>query len=409
MNYKTILIPISLVLAGSAWAQNEPTLDQLVARALKASPIVAARQLQVEEAQASTRSAGSPKNAELEIAPGVGFTNSNFMLGQSFDLSGTRAARARRARAEAEVAKARLRETQLDVGSDFLTAYASYAAALTNESNAKAGVDIAKATVESIRKRIEIGEAPALQLTRAEVELNRAEQSLTLATAELAVNRSIVNSLLGSVPTAEIPVVTWTPSADDVTFARTALGRHPMALEARARIEGARAAELEARRTGLPSLFAGVAADTWSMDRRPFQNENIGLQLRLTMPLFDRGENRYAIRSAEAAVKAREAELLEAERQIALDIQTAVQHLIAAREVAQSYETGIVPKAQQMVQAMQSGLESGLTSFLELLEAQKTLAQLSREASDAKRNLRLAEIRYLTAAASLPGLEDPKP
>ncbi|MBV6457321.1 MAG: hypothetical protein HONBIEJF_00429 [Fimbriimonadaceae bacterium] len=409
MTYKRTLVPLSLALAGLAWAQNEPTLDQLAAQALKASPIVAARQLQVEEAQASARSAGSPKNAELEIAPGVGFTNSNFVLGQSFDLSGARAARARRARAEAEVAKARLRETQLDVGSDFLTAYASYAAALTNESNARAGVEVAKATIEAIRKRIEIGEAPALQLTRAEIELNRAEQSLTLATADLSANRLIVNSLLGSEPTAEIPLVTWTPSADDAALAQAALGRHPMALEARARIEAARAAELEARRTGLPSLFAGVAADTWSLDRRPFQNENIGLQLRLTMPLFDRGENRYAIRSAEAALKGREAELRAAEREIALDIQTARQNLTSAREVAQSYETGIVPKAQQMVKAMQSGLESGLTSFLELLEAQKTLAQLTREASDAKRNLRLAEVRFLTAAASLPGLEDPKP
>ncbi len=409
MNNKTILIPISLVLAGSAWAQDESTLDKLVAQALKASQIVSARQLQVEEAQEFARSAGSPKNAELEIAPGVGFTNSNFVLGQSFDLSGTRAARARRARAEAEVAKARLRATLLVAGSDFLTAYASYVAALTNESNAKAGVDIAKATVEAIRKRIEIGEAPALQLTRAEVELNRAEQYLTLATADLSINRSIVNSLLGSVPTAEIPVVTWTPSADDALLAQTALGRHPMALEARARIEAARAAEMEARRTGLPSLFAGVAADTWSLDRRPFQNENVGLQLRLTMPLFDRGENRYAIRGAEAALKGREAELREAEREIALDIQTALQNLTAARQVAQSYETGIVPKAQQMVKAMQSGLESGLTSFLEVLEAQKALAQLTREASDAKRNLRLAEVRFLTAAASLPGLEDPKP
>lgn len=409
MTYKTILIPISLILAESAQAQIEPTLDQLVAQSVKASPIVAARQLQVEEAWAAARSAGSPRNPELEIAPGVGFTNSNFVLGQSFDLSGGRAARARRARAEAEVAKARLRESQIDVGSDFLTAYASYAVALTNESNAKAGVDIAKATVEAIRKRIEIGEAPALQLTRAELELNRAEQSLTLATADLSVNRSIVNSLLGSEPTTEIPVVTWTPSAVDTVLAQTALERHPMALEARARIEAARATDLEARRTGLPSLFAGVAADTWSLDRRPFQNENIGLQLRLTMPVFDRGENRYAIRSAGAAVKGREAELREAERKIALDIQTALEQLTAAREIAKSYETGIVPKAQQMVKAMQSGLESGLTSFLEVLEAQKTLAQLTREATDAKRNLRLAEVRFLTAAASLPGLEDPKP
>jgi outer membrane protein TolC len=194
---------------------------------------------------------------------------------------------------------------------------------------------------------------------------------------------------------------------DEATLAQAALSRHPGALEARANVEAARATESEARRRGLPSVFAGVAADTWSLDRRPFQSEAIGLQLRLSMPLFDRGENRHALRSAEAARMGREAELEEAERRIALELETASQHLAAARGVADSYSSGIVPRARHMVKAMQEGLASGLSSFLEVLEAQQALAQLMREASEAERNLRLAEVRFFAAAAALPGLENP--
>lgn len=409
LTQKTILTSLILILATHVRAQTEPSVDQLVFRAVASNPIVAARMFQVQEAEAMAKSLGSPKNLELEIAPGVGFTNSNFVLGQSFDFSGTRAAKAQRAKAEVEVARASLRRAQMAVGAEFLSAYASYLASRRNEASATSGVEIARATVEGIRKRIEIGEAPAVQLTRAEVELNRAEQAMTLAQSDVETSRASVNSLLGQLSITDVPGPAWSPVSDVRALSQGALLRRPEAVEALAHIEVAKAGELEARRAGLPSLFAGVAADTWSLDRRPAQRDNIGLQVRLTMPLFDRGENRFAVRSAEAARKGREAELKDAERRINLDIETATSNLSAAREVAKSYETGIVPKAEQMVKAMQSGLESGLTSFLEVLEAQKTLFQLRREASDATRNLHLAEVRFLTATAALPGLETPKP
>jgi outer membrane protein TolC len=301
------------------------------------------------------------------------------------------------------VAQANLRKAQFAVAAELLAAYATYRTAVANEANAASGVQIASTTVEVVRKRIEIGEAPSLQLTRAEIELNRAEQALVLARSDVAASRATVNSLIGKPSASEVPLAAWVAVPD--TGPEDALKRRPEALEALAHIEVARASELEARRLGSPSFFAGIAADTWSLDRRPFQRDNIGLQLRVSLPLFDLGENRFALRAAESSGKGREAELKSAERRILLDIETATSLMHAAREVAKSSETGIVPRAEQMVKAMQSGLEAGITSFLEVLEAQRTLSQLKREASDAMRSLLLAEVRYLTAIAQFPGLE----
>ncbi len=385
--------------------REEPSLAQLVAQAVLASPTVVARQHQVKEAEAMAKSLGSPKNPELEIAPGVGFTNSNFVLGQSFDLSGTRAARAQRARAETNVARANLRRAELSVGAEFLTAFSAHLASQRNTESANAGLVDARATVDAIKKRIEIGEAPALQLTRAEIELSRAEQILLLASSDLVTSSAALNSLLAQPTSKIIAVASWISVGNTTTVTDTAMRRRPEAMEAQAHIEIAKATELEARREGRPSLFAGIAADTWSLDRRPFQRDNVGLQLSFSMPIFDRGENRLAVRSAESGRKAREAELKDAHRRIALDIETATNKLATAREVARSYEAGILPKAEQMVRAMQSGLEMGLTNFLEVLEAQKTLSQLRREFSDAIRSVHLAEIRFFEATANLPGLE----
>jgi outer membrane protein, heavy metal efflux system len=226
-----------------------------------------------------------------------------------------------------------------------------------------------------------------------------------LADSDLLTSTATLNSLLAQPTLTMVSMAAWVPVDDSTRVGDKALMHRPEALEAQAHIEIAKATEQEARRQGRPSLFAGIATDTWSLDRRPLQRENVGLQLSFSMPLFDRGENRLALRAAEAGRKAREAELKDVHRRITLDIEMATNRLTTAREVARSYETGILPKAEQMVRAMQSGLESGLTSFLEVLEAQRTLAQLRREFSDATRNVHLAEISFFEATANLPGLE----
>lgn len=405
MKLKSTLFLQITFLAVLANAQVEAPVSNLVAQAIANNPTVAARELQVLEAELTAKSLGSTKNPQLELSPGVGFTNSNFVLEQSLDLFGSRSARATRAKAEIGIARANLRRAKLAVASESLNAYVQYRSALTIEANAVSGVENAKATVEAIKKRIEIGEAPALHLTRAEVELSRAEQALTLAKSEVLASRSTVNSLIGKPLTAELQIFALSTTVENDALVSGAVARRPETVEARSRVEIARAAEAEARKLGSPNVFAGVAADTWSLDRKPFQSSNLGLQFRFSMPLFDRGENRNSVRAAEALLKSREAEATDAERRVLLEVNVASNQLKAAREVAQSYETGIVPKAEQMLTAMRAGLASGLTSFLEVLEAQRTLFQLKRESADATRNLQLAELRFLTAVAQLPGLE----
>ena len=62
-----------------------------------------------------------------------------------------------------------------------------------------------------------------------------------------------------------------------------------------------------------------------------------------------------------------------------------------------------------MLSAMQSGFESGLTGFLDVLEAQRSLEGLRSEASSAQLRLHLALVRMAAATAHIPGLEVPQP
>lgn len=399
---RIVLLILFCIVAPIGIAQDSVSASDLVAQAISASQTVAARALDVQEADAAARAMASPKSPQIEIAPGLGFTNSNVVLGQSFDLWGSRAAHAQRLRAKVKIAQAALLKAKLEVGSEVLSAYAEYLLSNDNEANSKAYVDVVRATWKAIEKRVEIGEAPAVQLTRAEIEVRKAEQALVQASNEVLISKATVNSLLGKPASAEVASASWISSfkpGDIVKSTRSEL------MAAMAEVEVAKAQELEALRSSSPTVFAGVAADVWSLNRRPFQRNDVGLQLSVSLPLFDQGENRYSRHSAKAGRLAKEAELREVERLIDLEIVKARHDLNAAQTLALGYQSGILPKAQEMVQSMQVGLEQGLISFLEVLEAQKALVELHRLAVEAVRTRQLAEVRFLAATGSLPGLE----
>lgn len=402
------LFYVSILVAsiGTAQAQTPLGPEQIVQKALDASPAIRAQVSRHQATLQTAKSLGSGQNPELEIAPGIGFTNSNFVLGQTFDLSGKRSAQTRIAQAEAKEALAELQRTRLHVAELVLAAYADYLWSVEMEAFASQTVEAAQQILSGVAKRVGLGEAPAVQRTRAEVELLRAQQAQIEARAKLASNLAVLNQALGIPFKEQTSVQGWLTIGFKEGAETRAISVRPEVMLARARIDAARAGEDEAKSLGRPSLFAGVAADTWSLNRNPFRSENLGLQVSLKMPLIDRGENRFALKSAEFTRKAREEDLRTAERLVMLEVEQATIGMTAATQVASSYASGIVPKAEEMLSVMRQGYESGLVNFLEVLEAQQTLSSLRREAADATRALRFAEVRYLAAIGQFPGLEN---
>jgi cobalt-zinc-cadmium efflux system outer membrane protein len=174
---------------------------------------------------------------------------------------------------------------------------------------------------------------------------------------------------------------------------------------AEAELESARSQVQAAKTLGKPTFSAGIASDFWGLDRPESRNQSIGLQFLLRAPLGDRGENSYAVRAAESNVARYQEFLKDANRLAELERDTAAKALSSAKSVSNSFEAGILPKAQEMLVSMRQGYETGLISLLEVLEAQQTLQRLRRESADASHKLRLAETRYLKATGLLPGIE----
>ncbi|MBM3460339.1 MAG: TolC family protein, partial [Armatimonadetes bacterium] len=126
-----------------------------------------------------------------------------------------------------------------------------------------------------------------------------------------------------------------------------------------------------ARAQGRPELHADLAADFWSLDREPFRGDALGFQARLSFPLLDRSRRRAEVDQAQAGVREQEAEVAGVLRTVESELRRAAAELTAAREVVLNYRTGILPRSEELLTATQRGFEAGLSSFLEVLEAQR--------------------------------------
>lgn len=406
-------------LAVAAWAlfaPNSPaqaqavalTAEEAVRMAVERDPGVLAARSRVEGAAAGVRSARAPFNPQGEIAPGVGFTNGNALLSQQIDIGGRRSAQAKSAEGLRGAAAAELELARLQAAAMARAVYFDLVRARAAEAAATEAAALARQVREAVRRRFEIGEAPQVQVTRAEIEVARVEQEVARASGEARSRLTMFNLLLGRSATeaAELSDSLKVPAKNDSpsSLIEQAERQRPELTAARALIEARRGEVAVAKSQRRPELFAEVASDLWSLDRDPFNSRNIGFQARLSFPLFDRGRVRGLEDQARAGVRTQEAELAVTRRTIGIEVERAAAELRAAREVALSYEATILPQTQDLLRSTRSGFDIGLTSFLEVLEAQRLARTTQTEYLKAVFDAVSARIALDRALGSIPGL-----
>ncbi|MGU3304803.1 TolC family protein [Pseudomonas sp. M5A4_2d] len=177
---------------------------------------------------------------------------------------------------------------------------------------------------------------------------------------------------------------------------------HPSLVAAKARLNAAKAAIDESKAEGRPTLsFVANASDVQlnqSMalngDSRTRDN-SIGLQLNI--PLFEGFERTYQLRSAQARLEAREAEVIDVEQRISIDLWGNYQTLIT--------ETGSLERTAEWVEQSNQALEvvqgryrAGVGSMIELLNALTAYATAEQQHINALNSWQMARLKL---AASL--------
>lgn len=390
--------------------KEELTLAEVLAIVDARNPALAAARKGIDLATAQIWDARLYPNPSLELAledfktkDRRAFDHAKRLVGVGLPVvvSGRIAAATRVAEKEREIAAIdfvwRRREILTDAKRAFLRLLAARRnLELTRETRAIAA-DLQRVATE----RYQVAAIPLMEVLKADVNLARAETDVQVAAKDAAVALSALHALLGDNDLATerfagiLAARFDAPALDALRAAATV--SHPLLESARLARESAELRLEQARTERIPDPELQVAV---GQDGDGDSLAQAGVQVPL--PLFNRNQGRIA--AAEVKIRQAELELRAAENDLVRRLAESYREFVAAQERARAYGEEILPKAQQALELTHEGYRQGKFGYLDVLDAQRTLAEAKTAytAALADLNLTVADLEKLAGARLTP-------
>jgi outer membrane protein TolC len=178
--------------------------------------------------------------------------------------------------------------------------------------------------------------------------------------------------------------------------------RRPDLLAAQSQLDAAQSNVDYLRASGLPRLSLG-AGPSWQQtasggDELGSHANSIGLTL--TLPIFSGFDTTYRVRSAQASAQAVGAQRDSLSQQVALDVWSAYQSLITARQTIVS-STDLLASAEQSERVALGRYKAGVGSILDVLNAQSALAAARLQSIQAQLDWQVSRAALAKALGTL--------
>ena len=365
-----LLVPF--VLPAIATAQSL-SLAQAIEAAFAENPDLAAARWEIGVAEGARQQAGLIPNPVLswEAEDTRRETSTTtVMLSQDLELGGKRGARIDVARRGQDAAQIELERRGNELRAEVVQAFYAAVRAQTGLDLARQSQRLAERGLQVANGRIEAGKSSPVEATRAQVQL--AETHLQVRRAEtLKANsyRELARATGSS-----------TTQFDRLEYTELSPGKSPSAAKmlvainqsaelrlAQAQIEERDALLGSERAQRIPDLTVSIGSQYSREDR---ERVNV-VGLSMPLPLFNRNQGNVlsASRRADQARDLRNA----VELRLRIQTQTALDQWTTAWRDVESFNTVILPSAQNAVDTATRGFEMGKFGFLEVLDAQRTL------------------------------------
>ncbi len=377
----TALLLIMSTMTGQGYAQ-ELTLDRAISLALEQSPDIRALQKEyvAEKGRAWTTWWLTDPSLSLDwegIPSGSGleqFDEKRVTLRQEIEFPTNIFWRNRLAAREVDAARWRLEQGKLNVRAAVIEAYYQHLAANQTLTLARERVTLAQNFYDKVRIRRQVGEAPAIEMVRANVELARAQNDLRGAESRARAAMARLNTVLGR--TADTKLT----ATDSLSYRRLdgsitlesiraqALAAHPVLREAGALVSAAG----QLRKLAWGSLLPAIEVSGFRQNiggNPDFYGVEVGLRLPLWFAFRQRGEIQQA--SALHAVQKN----LQLRRKLDLlsEIETAFSEYQAQRDQVEAYTSTLLDQANEVYRIALRSYEEGEIGYLQVIEAQQTL------------------------------------
>lgn len=365
------------------------TLRTAVALALQANPGLSAARHEQAAADGAVVQAGAWPNPTLDTQlEDVRRNNrtTTLQLSQPIELGGKRAARVTAAERARDQAASALSARRAELRASAVTAFFDVLTAQERLRLAQDSVGLAQIATRAAANRVAAGKVSPLEETKARVAEAGIRVELLQAEGTLRASRQLLAALWGN----PAPRFTQVDGAVDQLPAQAAvpevarrLPDAPVLRQARLEVERRRAlSDLEqARRIPDVTVSLGVKrvpasegeGDAVSSSRR----NQVVVGLSVPLPIFD--TNRGNITEALSREDKARDELAAAELQLGADVAQASERLRSARATAETLQRDALPGAETAYRAATKGFELGKFSFLEALDAQRTLFQVRNQ------------------------------
>jgi cobalt-zinc-cadmium efflux system outer membrane protein len=231
--------------------------------------------------------------------------------------------------------------------------------------------------------RAKLGESPRLDLVRTETELLNAQRARDTAAVRVTQAKLALANLIG-IPAGEDYSVRGSlsgsveiPTLDSLR--NQVIRDNPQIQQALAEGERARTRlQLERDlRVPAPTLQAGYLQEP--------DKEITRFGLSIPIPLFNQRQGQIA--EALAEVKVAEAQLRGRELALAREIDTAYGRFLVARQQVETFEGGLLERAQRTLEAAEAAYRFGERGIIEYLDAQRTYRAVRQDYLNARYEL----------------------
>jgi cobalt-zinc-cadmium efflux system outer membrane protein len=370
---------LALLLPGAAQAQAVPAvgLAEFLSLVESNNPELEVVRQQRAGAEAESQIAAAYPNPEVEIGGGPwrsrtgapdGSTTA-FGVTQQIELPSVRAARIGAAAAGIESAGAQAQTVRLAIGYQARQSYFELLRRQEDERLARENVQLLQQIRDRVLKRVEVGEAPRFELVRADSEALAAQNTLAASGLRVEEARASLRRLTANTLPPEFGVRGADPDLAALPpLAELQSGmieRHP-ALRALAAERERAQRRLEHERAlsaPQPALRIGETRDP------EMRSAMVGLTL--SIPLWNRREGQVA--QARAGIELASAQLEQQRVQLLRELDSAYARLAIAQRQIGTFEAGLLRSAEAALQAAEAAYRFGERSFLEVLDAQRTL------------------------------------
>ena len=392
-----LILPVSMLAIGAPvvlLGQPPPIPMPLTYEA--ALDLATSRNLAVEAArrqrairEANLRTASQFLNPDLSAESSRDTPHQAFSVGVPLELGGRRSRRISLAREELSLADGDVQFELRAVRRQVREAFYGLVASDERVQLAEGALEIARRLREIAQARFETGAAPRLEVLQADLGVARAETGLDLVRGLQTAGRATLNAILNLPPQQATTVKgslfdhTTAPAYEQALRLASTSNPDLAAFDRLVAVEQRRADLLRAERVPTPIFSVGAVLNApGEFTAGPRVGVSVGL------PLFSRNQGEIAASLATTSLLRAERDATE--RAVQNAVFGALARIDAERRQIDAYQKRLVPTATELEALSEESYRAGRTSVLGVLDAQRTLRDISAEALQAALDLQVS-------------------